>query len=265
VLPTLPAPPRNPVIRWPLDESIAATRQRDQQPWGARPIVLPIAFLAGIVVVGSFVTHYLRPDGDHARLVFAVVVNVVAEGLLGFGIWLGGREIAARNGGWAAFGWRRPQPRDLWIAGLGIVFAFLVRVFVAVWAGLLTHGRAVREAQNLQVDHVRAATVILLIVVVVICAPVFEELMFRGLILRTLMRRWGFWPAAIVSTTIFAGFHTYEVSTLLGAIVLALSVAGIGATNCLLVRYTDRLAPGVLVHAALNGLAVAVLVTGATG
>jgi membrane protease YdiL (CAAX protease family) len=265
VLPTRPPPQLRPAIRWPLDESIAESRRRDPQPWGARPIVVPIAFLAGIVIAGSLVTHFLRPDGDHARLAFAVVVNVLAEGLLGFGIWLGGREVAARNGGWGVFGWRRPQPRDLWIAGLGLVFAFLVRLFVAVWAGLLTHGRAVRESQNLRVEHVQATTVVLLIVVVVICAPVFEELMFRGLILRTLMRRWGFWPAATVSTAIFALFHTYEVSTLQGAVVLALSVAGLGATNCLLVRYTDRLAPGILVHATLNGLAVIVLVAGASG
>ena len=49
-------------------------------------------------------------------------------------------------------------------------------------------------------------------VIVVLIAPVVEETMFRGLMLRTLMRRWGFWPAALASSAIFALFHTYEVA-----------------------------------------------------
>jgi uncharacterized protein len=54
-----------------------------------------------------------------------------------------------------------------------------------------------------------------------VCAPAVEELMFRGLLLRALMTRFGFWPAAIVSTGIFAAVHTYEVNTLVGAVTLA--------------------------------------------
>ncbi|MCU1659424.1 MAG: Conserved rane protein of unknown function, partial [Pseudonocardiales bacterium] len=74
------------------------------------------------------------------------------------------------------------------------------------------------------------------------------------------MRRMGFWPAALLSTLIFGGFHTYEVNTLVGAVTLALVVGAIGLTNCVLVRLTDRLTPGIFVHATLNGLAAAVLI-----
>ena len=54
--------------------------------------------------------------------------------------------------------------------------------------------------------------------------------------------------------------HTYEVSTLLGAVTLAASVACLGMTNCWLNRRTDSLAAGMIVHALFNLLAVIVLV-----
>jgi hypothetical protein len=44
---------------------------------------------------------------------------------------------------------------------------------------------------------------------------------FRGLMLRTFMRAMRFWPAAILSSLVFALLHTYEVSTLAGAVTLA--------------------------------------------
>jgi uncharacterized protein len=84
--------------------------------------------------------------------------------------------------------------------------------------------------------------------------------MFRGLLLRALMTRFGFWPAAIVSTGIFAAVHTYEVNTLVGALTLAGAVATIGLTNCVLVRLTNRLTPGIAVHAGLNALGAAILI-----
>ena len=93
-----------------------------------------------------------------------------------------------------------------------------------------------------------------------IAAPFIEELVFRGLLLRTFMRRMPFWPAAVLSTLIFAALHTYEVSTLVGALTLAASVGCLGLVNCWLNRRTDSLAPGMMVHASFNLLAVIVLV-----
>ena len=104
------------------------------------------------------------------------------------------------------------------------------------------------------------AAVALLIFVAVICAPVIEELVFRGLMLRTFMRAMRFWPAAILSSLVFALLHTYEVSTLAGAVTLAGVVGTLAITNCVLVRLTDRLTPGIAVHAISNGISVLLLV-----
>ena len=224
-------------------------------------MVLSVGALVGLIVVGIVASDVIHPHGNAARTAYAVVANVIVEALLGLAVWGAGREVAARNGGWAiTFGLRRPRWSDAkWVAA-GIGITFLTRGIVVAVANGLSHGRASREAENLQVHHIDAVTVVLLIAVVVVAAPIIEELVFRGLLLRTFMRRMPFWPAAASSTLIFAALHTYEVSTLVGAITLAASVACLGLTNCWLNRRTDSLAPGMIVHASFNLLAVIVLV-----
>jgi hypothetical protein len=47
---------------------------------------------------------------------------------------------------------------------------------------------------------------------------------------------------------------------LAGALTLAGGVFMLGLTNCLLVRWSGRLAAGIIVHGLFNGLAILVLV-----
>jgi uncharacterized protein len=73
------------------------------------------------------------------------------------------------------------------------------------------------------------------------------------------MRRLGFWSSAVLSTVLFAGLHAPQVDTLGGALTLTASVAVLGLCNCYLVRITGRLTPGIMVHAAYNAVAVALV------
>ncbi len=224
-------------------------------------MVLSVGALIGLIVAGLIASATIHPHGNTARTAYAVIANVVVEALLALAVWRAGREVARRNGGWAiTFGLRRPRWADAKWVGAGIGITFLARGIVVAVANALSHGRASTEAENLSVHHVDAATVVLLVGVAVIAAPFIEELVFRGLLLRTFMRRMKFWPAAALSTLVFAALHTYEVSTLVGAVTLAASVACLGLTNCWLNRRTDSLAPGMIVHALFNLLAVIVLV-----
>jgi membrane protease YdiL (CAAX protease family) len=86
----------------------------------------------------------------------------------------------------------------------------------------------------------------------VLIAPVIEETLFRGVLLRSFMRRLTFWSAAVVSSAIFGALHTYEVSTLAGRITLAVNVGLLGVVNCLLARITGRLTPAIMLHATGN-------------
>ncbi len=214
----------------------------------------------------SIVANTIAPTHGNGARVFDVVANVLLEAILGFAVYRAGRDIAARNGGWGvAFGLRRPRWRDLLPALAGIGGAFGARIVIGIVASVATHGTALKQSENIHVKSVSVFTGVLLVLIVVIAAPFVEELVFRGLLLRTFMRRMSFWPAALLSTAIFGLGHTYEVDTLAGAITLAFVVGSLGLTNCILNRYTDRLVPGMIVHATFNGVAVLVLLLGYSG
>jgi membrane protease YdiL (CAAX protease family) len=240
---------------------MAQMRHEDPRSWGWRPILLPIFTLIAIIVGAQFVMR-LEPDHGNGALFFVVGVNVVLEGLVVLAIYLSGRQVAARYGGWArTFGLTWPKPIDVPIAALAVIASFVTRIVIGLGLDALSNGRATREGSNLNISgSLSIPAVLLLIAVAVIAAPITEELMFRGLLLRTFMQRWSFWPAAIVSTLVFALFHAYEVSTVLGAVTLCLSVGTLGFVNCILVRYTNRLAPGMFAHAASNAFAVLVVI-----
>ncbi len=244
-----------------LDLAVARLRTEVPARWGWRPVVVPLAVLTALIVIASTVAATLEPSGYAARLVFAVAVNLALDGLLAVAVWRAAGPVAARHGGWAVtFGLYRPRWGDLGYAGVGIAATFALRTAVVGVANSLSHGRAGRQAQNLHLQHVSPAGIVLLVAVVVVWAPIAEELLFRGVLLRAFMRRYPFWPAAALSTTLFAVFHVYEVRTVLGAVTLAASVACLGIVNCYLNRLTDRLVPGMIVHAAFNLLAVTVLI-----
>jgi membrane protease YdiL (CAAX protease family) len=246
------------VERTVLDEQVRGPGGRDPQSWGARTWLGPLLALAAIVGL-THVVPLVAPDQGTGRVVVAISALVGGELLLLAALIAFGRPVAARGGGWRrAFGldWVRRPDWLPWLLGLGIVYAF--RTVVLVVAALLTDGRALKEASNLDVGPPTVLSVVVLVLVVVVLAPVTEELMFRGLLLRSFLRRMPFWPAALLSTLLFALIHVPQVETLLGAGTLALSVAVLGLGNCYLVRITGRLAPAMMVHASFNALTLAV-------
>jgi len=240
----------------PLDAAMARMRASDPRPWGVRPWLTPVVAYVVLIVAGSAVTSVVKPTSFAGKLALAIAVNTVLYALLAGAVGWAGRDIARRYGGWdAAFGWRAPSWRNLgWVAaGLGTVFAG--EIAIGTLSIVLTGGKANEQSQNLHYDTRAVASAVLLVLTAVVIAPIVEETVFRGLLLRTFMSRMPFWPAAVLSSVVFAAGHTYEVHTLLGAGVLAATVGVLGMTNCVLVRLTDKLTPGMLVHASFNGLA----------
>ena len=252
------------VERTVLDEQVSAACERDPQPWSPLTWLGPLLALLAIVVLGNVVAPLLAPDHGTARAAYAVAITVGGELLLIAALYAFGRGVAAREGGWrAAFGLDGVRRRDWlpWITGFAILYA--CRTAVTLVAAMLTDGKAVREASNLPLGHPTVLSVVVLALTAVVLAPVAEELMFRGLLLRSFMRTMSFWPAALLSSLLFALFHVYEVGTLLGAVTLALSVGVLGLGNCYVVRVTGRLAPAIGIHATCNALALTLAVVAA--
>jgi len=126
--------------------------------------------------------------------------------------------------GWAQMGlcrknWRPGLHRGfIWSAGFGLLAAL-------GWAGLHLAGMdPVRFIQPGPVD--RQATPALLFLVGGLIGPVAEEIYFRGLIYGGL-RRWGFWPALILSTLMFSLLHAgapgVPITQIVGGLVFAVA------------------------------------------
>jgi membrane protease YdiL (CAAX protease family) len=230
----------------------AAVREISADPgrtWGVRdavlgvlavPVSLGVGLLALVLVPGL---PGLAGTGV-AMLALAVLTVLLA------------RRAAQQSGGVRrALGLGPPRPADLgrvvgWSLLLLVVQVVTVSLLVQVVPGL-------RGASPDNVGFVRDEPwhgVLVLAVLAVVVAPLVEELLFRGVVLRGLMLRLGFWPAATTSSALFGVFHAQGSGP--EALLLAVATGVFGIGLCVLVRRTGRLAPAIGVHALRNALAL---------
>ncbi|MCM3734266.1 CPBP family intramembrane metalloprotease [Bacillus cytotoxicus] len=100
-----------------------------------------------------------------------------------------------------------------------------------------------------QVDALDFATLeqykFLLILAVGLLAPIKEELICRGILLRFFEEKFTFWPAAIISSLLFGIAHTYSVGVMVSAFVTGLFAS-------LLYKQTNSIIPAILLHIMIN-------------
>lgn len=144
---------------------------------------------------------------------------------------------------------------------LGLVTGFVGQIGIVVIVtpiykllGVDTH-KVGATARDLAGRAVHAPDVVLLVGIVVIGAPVIEELFYRGLVLRSIERRWGTAFAVVATSLVFALLHFQPYDflplALFGFIVSVLAVR------------TGRLGPGIWAHVAFNLTAVVSLLASA--
>jgi membrane protease YdiL (CAAX protease family) len=116
-----------------------------------------------------------------------------------------------------------------------------------IWWTSVTSDELSKPARDLT-DKAHGAGVVLLIVAVVVIAPIVEEIFFRGLVLRSLERKYGRRWAIVGSSVIFGMAHLEGLQ--FPALFLFGLVAAVLATR------TGRLGPGIWAHVAFNLVAV---------
>jgi membrane protease YdiL (CAAX protease family) len=153
----------------------------------------------------------------------------------------------------------RFRPVDLVGIPLGVVtqLALVPLLYVPLqewWPGTFSDERLEERANDL-VDRAGGAMTVLLILVVVVGAPLFEELVYRGLLQRSLMSAIG--PAAglVVASLWFAFVHPSPVEY--PGLALAGLVFGAG------VFVTGRLGASIITHAAFNATGLTVVLAAA--
>jgi uncharacterized protein len=178
-------------------------------------------------------------------------------GLLGVPLWASFRK---GEGPVADFGlrveWWPDAPMGL-VSGLATQLIALPIIYLVIFAlfGDQDVSGPARELTDKAGDSLVGA--ILLFIVVAICTPVVEELFFRGLLLRSIERRFGTGWAVGGSSVVFGLFHFQLIQ--LPALV------AFGAVAALLTVRTQRLGPAIFAHIAFNAVTVILLLCDCVG
>ena len=230
--------------------------------WGMGDVVIGLVLW---IVGGVVAVIVLLATGEDTTTLTDLPVGAVAVSLMSGWIGLLGWPIVASF--WKG---QRSLSRDFglsmrWIdlawGLLGGVVALVVS-FVGAIAWAIISGEPSPSNTDFLPQRPGPATVVALLVLIAVCTPVVEELFFRGLVLRSVGRRWNLTVGVVVSSLVFGLLHV-QGSTWAEAGFMVLVTAGYGAVFALLVvRAGGRLGPAIVAHASVNFVGVLATVLG---
>jgi membrane protease YdiL (CAAX protease family) len=216
--------------------------------WGTWDFVL--AFLAGIggsIVAAAFVVNASKP--------VQLVVLLVGQNftIIGYLYW------AARAKGLgslrADFGFEVHLTDVSWFFwGIGIQLLALIPTALLV----AVHGQTAKQDVVKTADSARGAIIPFIVLGVAVLAPVTEELLFRGALLRSLLRRMTPDRAVFVTAVVFGLVHALgdpSVGTLIALPVIML----LGVVSGYQAVRTGNLSRSVMLHMGFNTLTVVLL------
>jgi len=249
--------PAKPVYPPPVNE--------DGRPWwSSLDILLGLPFIFVLILIGGLIGGGIARgvdgwDGSGDLPVYGLFVAVLFQ-QVGQGLW---PWIVSK---WKGLGMRRDWgfffdwPRD-------IGYGFAVAVACLVGSGIMTTVVSFlvdlgddENASNTQIlsDNEDSPWLLAIILLIVIGAPLTEELLFRGLILRALEKNLGIIVAVIGSTLLFMLPHAQAGATLNETLVL---FGGIGTVGLVLALFTvkfGRLGPAIIGHFLFNAFGTTV-------
>ena len=206
-----------------------------------------VLFFASQVFGALFVVPLSRyiPNQNYQIVVFIGMNLLVMLGLLGTAMKVIGFS-------WADVGWRPVGAKSL----LRIVPAFLVYFFVSTGFTLLATklipGFNVDQTQDIGFSNLaKPSELTATFIALVILTPIFEEIIFRGVLFRGLKRKLPFWFAAIVTSLAFAVAHLQWN--------VAVDTFALSLIMCYLVEKSESIVPSILLHAIKNSLAFVLL------
>ncbi len=242
-----PPAPARPRIRWGLPDVALA--------WVVGLVAAVVA--TSIVAAGAGIDTN-RVGDDVGVLLASVVAQAVGV--------IGTLDLVARRKGrgslGADFGLVADLPGGRWTtAALWLLAGVALQLAILPFLQLVVdvHGKAETQDVVEQFKHARGPALVLFAVIVVTVAPVAEELLFRGALLRALQRRTTPAWAAFVSALAFAAVHPL-LSPSIGSVIAIPGLFARGLLSAALAIRTGNLSASILLHAGFNLLtAVSVL------
>jgi len=194
------------------------------KPWGAVELWSGIAaFFAGNAFLQVLILALPIPAASlwHAILAGNILINTLL--LLLLGIYLRWRGVSWQT----AFGGDTPPPFHPILAGVIGYFAIIpplaiITQLVQLICRVLDIPATPQPIAELLATSGSVTIVGLIVALAVLVAPVFEEILFRGLAYPVLKKRWGLWRALVFVSLIFAVIHLHAPSA---AALLVLGIA----------------------------------------
>jgi membrane protease YdiL (CAAX protease family) len=153
------------------------------------------------------------------------------------------------------------EPSDLVYMAFGVLLQIgLAALALPVWRLAGVEGPP-QELSGVLAGLESPAAKAVMALTVVGLGPLTEELLFRGMLLRMLERRYTATAAIVGSSAVFAAFHLVGVARgqVLGAAVVLVTTFLVGLILGRMAIRRGRLGPGIFTHAGFNLLALGVL------
>ena len=230
---------------------------------GFAPTLPLVAAVGAIGVLSSslIVSKYLLDAIVGFGWPVAVYVAVLAT--VGYGPSLWWCRYASRRWGTGDLGidiGLTPRFADLgwgpviWLAAIGAQIA-IAAVVLALGVPLVGNTEGIEQ---ISADR---TYVVSLVITAVIAAPVVEEMVFRGVVMRGLRSRLPITAVVVVQGLLFGAAHIDPVRGI-GNIGLVLVLAGVGVAFGVAVVLLGRIGPSMVAHALFNGAVLLVVLTG---
>lgn len=240
--------------------------------WGIADLILSVPFILGLSVVGLLAASLVASaTGNDLSLTSPEVLPawiIVIAGLIQQGAQFLWPWIVSRLKGLGMasdWGFKFDLPKDLGIGvALGAVCVPAGSALSYAVAKLLDVNLEDSSNTTILSDNVNDPWLIGIIFMVVIGAPLTEELLYRGLVLRIIEKYSNLTVATIVSTIIFTVVHYQAQNSFTENLVLFSSIGTVGAVLGIITARTGRLGPAIIAHFVFNSFGtLATLASGA--
>jgi membrane protease YdiL (CAAX protease family) len=241
-------------VRW---ASVATFEERAPHP------TLPLRAAVGALVILLVSLLVGRSLVDElVRFHWPVIVYVVLLVVIGYGPSLAWVAYVRRRWGagrvaevgwqfrWIDLGWGPVT----WLAAIGTQIA----VAAIVLAFDIPLSSNVDDVSELGVDR---AYLVATVIAAVVAAPIVEELVFRGVVMRGFLARMAPVAAIGLQGVLFGVAHVDPVRGL-GNIGLAIILSAVGCAFGTAAYLTRRVGPTVIAHAIFNGVVMLIVLTG---